>query len=111
MKIEFTKDDLDYLAEKIAEMMDKRNCPRVNPDKPIASAYISDRLLHIFEEIGFDQMTIRELSLVRARDWERVRGMGDRMMAELMQLFAEAGCTIGTRRLDYDRQTGKYSIL
>ena len=111
MKIEFTKEDLDYLAEKIAKIMMRGKLPTINPDKKISEMSMSIRLSNIMEGAGLGGYTIRQLSEVRVSEWKKFRNMGPKTYAELMQIFAESGCSFGDRRFDYNRATYRYTII
>ena len=111
MKIEFTKEDLDYLAEKIAKIMMNRNLPTVNADKKFKDITMTVRLSNCIKAAGLEEYTLHELSQVRPSEWKKFRNLGPKAYAEFMQLFAEGGCTFGNRYLDYDRETHGYKIL
>ena len=120
MTIEFSRKDLDYLAEKIAERLNGESKPTIlaNPfdnmtvREVIENQYacISVRLLSILGR-NFPGWTMKQLAGVKWRDYKRVRGMGAKSYNELCLFFEKLNYKPGWNRLKYDYETSTFSIL
>ena len=117
MKIEFTKEDLDYLAERIVEKIQngkvsisKPNHPNIDPKKKIGGIPMSGRLRTALSASYLLLHTIEELSEVNPAYWVRVKGISRVAFPELMRIFADAGCSFGDKQLVYDYDKRIYTI-
>lgn len=111
MKIELTKEDLDYLALRIAENLRPTNIQQAEHCCPTKNKAMSQRLLNALRNLGLADYSISELSEVACSEWKRVRFIGPKSYAELTQIFAERGLSFGKKRLLYHKDTMKYTIL
>ena len=104
MKIEFTRQELDYLALKIAEILSNRydigkdlsnhpNDPAA--DKPVGELPMSNRLHNCLKAAGVLEWTPREISYYSKRAWARFRNMGRKTFAEFEELLTSAGLKFG----------------
>ena len=104
MTIEFTRQELDYLALKIAEILSNRynfgkdlsnhaNNPAA--DKPIEEMNMSNRLHNCLRAIGVLEWTPREISYYSSRAWARFRNMGRKTFAEFEDIIKSAGLEFG----------------
>lgn len=117
MTVEFTQQDLDYLAKKIAEILKGEKEVKQNPfDKMnirelVDEGYvsISVRLFNILSYF-FKDFTMRDLASVRWKDFARVDGLGQRTYDELCSMFTKLGYTSGCKRLKYNRSAKNYYI-
>lgn len=116
MTIEFTQQDLDYLAEKIAERLKGERKSEQNPHDLMdvqqvqAKGFVmSPRLYHILTK-EFPKWKMKDLAGVRWADYKRVRGLGARTYNELCLLFARLNYKSGWNRLLYDHKTSSYYI-
>lgn len=120
MTIEFSQKDLDYLAEKIAELLNGEGKPTIlaNPfdnmtvREVIENQYacISIRLLSILGR-NFPGWTIKQLAGVQWRDYRRVIGMGAKSYNELCLFFEKLNYKPGWNRLKYNDDTETYFIF
>ena len=104
MTIEFTRQELDYLALKIAEILSNRynigkdlsnhaNNPAA--DEPIAEMGMSVRLRNCLRTIGVLYWTPREIAYYSPRAWARFRNMGRKTFAEFEDIIKSAGLEFG----------------
>ena len=120
MTIEFSQNDLDYLAEKIAEKLKGESKPTTfaNPfdnmtvREVIENQYacISIRLLSILGR-NFPGWTMKQLAGVRWRDYKKLRGLGAKSYNELCLFFEKLNYKPGRNRLKYDYNTETFSIV
>lgn len=104
MTIEFTQQELDYLALKIAEILSNRynlgedlanhaNNPAA--DKPIDELQMSVRLRNCLRAAGVLDWTPREISYYSKRAWARFRNMGHKTFFEFEELLRSTGLKFG----------------
>lgn len=104
MKIEFTQQELDYLALKIAEILSNRynlgedlanhtNNPAA--DKPIEEMEMSNRLRNCLKAAEVLDWTPREIAYYSKRAWARFRNLGRKTFAEFEMLINSAGLQFG----------------
>lgn len=113
MKVEFTKDDLDYIAYKIAEIIKKDNTLARNYEK--AREFITDDNYHdiglsyrlyeclhnIMKINGYERFCLEDVAQYRSDDYKRVSGMGRKTHTELLLLIQSTGLKWGDRRLKF----------
>lgn len=115
MKIEFTKDDLDYIAYKIAEIIKKDNTLARNYEKArefitvdnyhdLGLSYRLYSCLHsIMKDNGYERFGLEEVSQFRSDDFKRVSGMGRKTHTELLLLIQSVGLKWGDQRLNFKK--------
>ena len=113
MKVEFTKDDLDYIAYKIAEiiMKDRKvaqnfgNAKEFINEKNRHSLGLSYRLYERLHDImkinGYERFCLEDIAQFRSDDFKRVSGMGRKTHTELLLLIQKTGLTWGDQRLKF----------
>lgn len=123
MTIEFTKADLDYLAEKIAEKLKGSELTPAKEKENIFDnmtiqqaldgnhAQMSVRCWAILHREGLASYTIKQLAGVMWRDYRRVRGIGARTYLDLCCFFSKLGYEPGWNHIKYDIHTKKYHIV
>ena len=111
MKIEFNKEDLDYLAEKIAELISENKQMKASIDadlklKNVRMSYkLREHLYDIMEINGYnkDYVTLRDVAKFHPDWYKRIRGIGRVTHTELIEVVAKAGLEWGRERLKYRR--------
>lgn len=117
MTIEFTRQELDYLALKIAEILSNRynlgkdlsnhaNNPAA--DKPIEEMNMSVRLRNCLRAIGVLEWTPREIAYYSKPAWARLRNMGRKTFAEFEAVIRSAGLEFGR---EYFPRDENFSII
>jgi hypothetical protein len=106
MKIEFTKDELDYLACKIAEILRHRSDvnvgtsenneePLLPPDTPLSEIKMSTKLWNVIRSYGLQDWTPRDVAYYKSLEWARLRGLGRKSHTELRCILLSAGLDFG----------------
>lgn len=105
MLIEFTKDQLDYLALKIAEILQQRNGilnASVNKknttslaDIPLQKIEMSILLKNLIRSYNLEDWTPRDVSYFRKSEW-RLHGFEKRACDELEKILQSAQLKFGT---------------
>lgn len=104
MTIQFTQQELDYLALKIAEILSNRynvgedlanHAGNPAADEPIEEMIMSIRLHNCLRAIGVLEWTPREISYYSSRAWARFRNMGRKTFTEFEGLIKSAGLEFG----------------
>ena len=111
MKIEFTKDDLDYLAVKIAEIIqgNHKMVSTIDADLKLMNVDMSYRLrealLDVMQINGYspEDVTLRDVAKFHPDWYKRLRGVGRVAHTELIEIVAKAGLEWGRERLRYRR--------
>lgn len=106
MLIEFTKDQLDYLALKIAEILQQRNgilnasVNRKNTtslaDIPLQKIEMPIQLRNLIRNHNLEDWTPRDVSYFRKAEWLRLHGFGKRACNELEKILQSAQLKFGT---------------
>lgn len=94
MKIEFTKEDLDYLAWRISENLKGNETmiiDRALAQLPLRDLKLSARLRTSMKNAGFLDSTLREVSKYSPKAIMRLRNFGRLQLDELSSLMARAG--------------------
>ena len=111
MTIEFTKQELDYPAVKIAEILANR-CDastimcNATTDAPMRDLGISVRLHNILKILGVLDWTPREIAYYHSNEWKRFRNIGKKSFQELEDIIRNAGLTFGNNRFRRDENYG-----
>lgn len=117
MTIEFTQQELDYLALKIAEILSNRynlgkdlsnNASNPTADKPIKDLPMSVRLFNCLKAAGVIEWTPREISYYSRQAWTRFRSMGRKTFAEFEDIIKCAGLEFGT---EYFPRDENYDVI
>ena len=109
MKIEFTKDELDYLACKIAEILrhridvndvnvgtsDDKGSALAMADTPLSVIKMSTKLRSVIRSYGLQDWTPRDVAYYKALEWARLRGLGRKSHNELRDILRSAGLDFG----------------
>lgn len=120
MIVQFTKQDLDYLAEKIAERL-KGEVKQQELANPFDDMTIQEVLNNDYAKISirlytvltneFPGWTMKQLAGVKWRDYKRVRGLGVKTYNELCFFFEKLNYTPGWNRLMYYHKSKSYVII
>lgn len=117
MTIEFTRQELDYLALKIAEILSNRynlgkdlSNHEGNPaaDEPIEEMGMSVRLRNCLRAAGVLRWTPREIAYYSKRAWARLKNLGHKTFAEFEELIKRAGLEFGREYFPRDED---YNII
>lgn len=127
MKIEFTKDELDYLACKIAEILrhridvnvdisDDKGSALAMADTPLSEIEMSGKLWSVIRSYGLQDWTPREVAYYKGLEWARLRGLGRKSHNELRDILRTAGLDFGcyyfrrgeNRTIIIDKPTERY---
>lgn len=111
MKIEFTKEDLDYLAVKIAEIIqgNHKMVSTIDAGLKLTNVKMSFRLrealLDIMHTNGYspEEVTLRDVAQFHPDYFKRLRGVGRVAHTELIEIVAKAGLEWGRERLKFRR--------
>lgn len=111
MKIEFTKEDLDYLAVKIAEIIqgNHKMVSTIDADLKLTNVKMSFRLrealLDIMHTNGYspEDVTLRDVAQFHPDYFKRLRGVGRVAHTELIEIVAKAGLEWGRERPKFRR--------
>lgn len=106
MKIEFTKDELDYLACKIAEILrhridvnvgtsDDKGSALAMANTPLSEIKMSGKLWSVIRSYGLQDWTPRDVSYYKGIEWARLRGLGRKSHNELHDILRSAGLDFG----------------
>lgn len=110
MTIEFTKQELDYIAIKIAEILtnnaetlthtfeigDNEHKPgNERADVPIAYQGLSTRLYNVLRKAGLEYWTPRDLAYYSVNEYAKLRGMGKTHIKEFKGIVELSGLTFG----------------
>lgn len=106
MKIEFTKDELDYLACKIAEILrhridvnvdisDDKGSALAMADTPLSEIKMSGKLWSVIRSYGLQDWTPRDVAYYKGLEWARLRGLGRKSHNELRDILRTAGLDFG----------------
>lgn len=109
MIVQFEKADLDYLAERIAEIIteNKKMKVSIDADLKLKNVQMPDKLREslydIMEINGYnkDYVTLRDVAKFHPDWYKRLRGVGRVAHTKLIEIVAKAGLTWGRERLKF----------
>jgi hypothetical protein len=105
MKIEFSNEELDKLAEKVAELVMSKLCyDGINADTlvrevPNMSNILRKRLVDVMKYKGCIKPTLSDVARYNKSSYLNLRGMGNKSVAELSLILKNAGLSFGKEML------------
>lgn len=121
MLIELTKDQLDYLALKIAEILQQQNgilnasVNRKNTtslaDIPLQKIEMPIQLRNLIKKYNLEDWTPRDVSYFRKTQWLRLHGFGKRACNELEKILQSAQLAFGTHYFTFKDGKSKWDVI